>query len=285
MKSALADISRKPERHSLPSPPRRAGDTDVVQRQRWANSQITIINNSTRSELAALEAMRSHQQAVYRERLSEKNELCNKLLLRRRQEAAELRAMISNLSAAISSARSHAKTEADEARRRASASTNRLRAQRQRQREQIAALTRTLDSERHEFERDLEQITLANNAAADDKKQHVARLRVRLDNVGNKLRERKAQNDADFNEYVEKIAQLREQLQKAREDENAKQIRLVEMRKVSASTSRNLSARKDEAASLKRQCQTLTRDNEELESEIAKVENNSRIFTLDLTKL
>jgi chromosome segregation ATPase len=286
MKSALAELSRNPDRSSLPSSRvHRMESHDFEQRQQWANSQITIINSSTRSELAALEAMRSQQQEVFQEQLAEKNEQCKKLVLQRREEAAQLRSMISSLSAAISSARNQAKMQADEARRRASASTKRLRTQRRRQREQIAALRRTLDRERRQFEHDFQQVTFANSAAADDKRQHVAQLRVALENIRNKMREKQAQNDGKFNEHIEAIAQLREQLQKAREDENEKQTRLMEMRKVCASTSKKLSARKDEAASLKRQCQMLARDNEELESEIAKVENKSRAFAVDLTSL
>jgi chromosome segregation ATPase len=272
--------SRDPLRRSLP-PGRRVGDLE--ERRQWASSQIAIINRSTRNELAALDEVRRRQQEVYHERLSEKNELCQRSVEDRRAEAAELRSMISGLCAAISLARLQAKSQVDAARRRASADTKQLREQRQRQQERIAALTRTLDSERGQFEHDVEQIAVENQAA--DKRQHIARLRTALENVRKRLCERRARHDEKFNDHIKTIAQLREQLQKAREDENAKQMRLMEMRKICGSVAKQLSARKDEAASLERQSQMLEKDNEELEDEIARLEKSLEIHPSGFPKL
>jgi chromosome segregation ATPase len=209
---------------------------------------------------------------VYQQQLAEKKAVWVKLIAQRREEAAELRSMISSLSAAIASARLQAKNEIDGAKRSASVSTRRLRVQRQKQLEQIAALQQTIDAERRQYEHDLGQFAAANSSSAGERKEQIARLRVLLGNLQGKLREKQEQHEAKFGDQVLTIQELRTKLQKVRESENAKQTELMAMRKVCASMSKKLSARKDEAASLKRQFQMMKRDNEELEREITRIE-------------
>jgi chromosome segregation ATPase len=248
------------------------GDPEHQERQEWAKTQISDIDTSARMELESLETLRGQQQEMYQQQLAEKNEVWVKLIAQRREEAAELRSMISSLSAAIANARLQAKNEIDGAKRSSSVSTKRLRVQRQKQLEQIAALQQTLDAERKQYEHDLTQYAAANSSSAVEKKEHIERLRVLLANLQGKLREKQEQHEAKFADQVQAIQELRTQLQHVRESENAKQTELMSMRKVCASMSKKISARKDEAASLKRQYQMMKRDNEELEGEITRME-------------
>jgi chromosome segregation ATPase len=248
-------------------------DPEDKQRQAWAKSQIIDIDTSARTELESLEALRGQQQEIYQEQLAEKNDVWVKLIAQRREEAAQLRSMISSLSAAISSARLQAKNEIDGAKRRASASTKSLRAQHLKQLDQIATIQQTIQAERRQYEHDLSQFSAQSESAAGGKKEQIERLKVLLGNLQAKLGAKQAQNEAKFAEQVQAIQALRTQLQEVREGENAKQTELMSMRKVCASMAKRISARKDEAASLKRQYQMLKRDNEELENEINKVES------------
>jgi chromosome segregation ATPase len=247
-------------------------DADHKQRQEWAKSQIVDINSSARTELESLDVLRSQQQENYKEQVAEKHDVWVRLIAQRREEAAELRSMISSLSAAISSARLEAKNEIDGAKRKASASTKTTQLQWRKQLEQIAALEQTIEAEKRQYEHDLNQFASQSDSAADGKKDQIGRLKLTLATLQGKLRDKLAMNEAKFTEQVQGIQALREQLQQVREAENAKQTELMSMRKVCASLSKKISARKDEAASLKRQYQMMKRDNEELEGEITKME-------------
>jgi septal ring factor EnvC (AmiA/AmiB activator) len=54
--------------------------------------------------------------------------------------------------------------------------------------------------------------------------------------------------------------------------ENQKQEELVQMRKLCASVSRKISARKNEAASLKRHLAMIDKDNQELQADVMELE-------------
>jgi chromosome segregation ATPase len=278
LKATKAELSRPvdkprrsaPSRPSLPHPARE--EDELKQRQEWARTQITDINSGAKFEMESLEQLRSRQQEIYQEQLAEKSEVWEQLVNQRREEAAELRSMISSLSAAIASARSQAKVEIDDAKRKASESTRALRAKREKQIQQIAELTRTLEVERRQFDLELGQIAAASTSTVQQKQEQVSRLESTLASLHQKLREKEAENEARFKDQVRTIRELRAQLQQVREEENEKQTALMSMRKVCASTSKKISARKDEAASLKRQLAMLTRDNEELQGEIVRME-------------
>jgi chromosome segregation ATPase len=248
-------------------------EPDHKRTQEWAETKITDINTSALTELASLDALRSEQQEVYKEQLSEKNEVWVKLVDQRREEAAQLRSMIFGLSVAISGARLQAKDEIESARRNAFAGTKRLRAQSQKLAEQITVLEQTINAERRQYEHSLGLFEEQCLSVEDGKKSHKEKLKIILASLQEKLREKQAKNEEKLAEQVSTIEKLREQLQGLREAENEKQRELMSMRKACASMSQKISVRKDEAGSLKRQYRMLKRDNEELEGEIRKVES------------
>lgn len=282
LQATMTELSRKtaPVRRIEPSTvattfaPSKSTEDEAKQRQQWAKTQISDINNTARNELESLEALRGQQQEVYEREVAEKNEVWEKLVLQRKEEAAELRSMIANLSAAISTARNQAKLDIDEAKRKAAGSTQTLREQREKQLQQIAELTQTLETDRKQFEINMSQMQSSNNNTVAQKKDQIARLQATLASLRMKIAEKQKQNETKFKQQVKTIRDLRSELQKVREEENAKQNSLMSMRKLCASVSKKISARKDEAASLKRQLVMLQRDNEELQGEIVKMETS-----------
>lgn len=244
------------------------------QRQKWAKTQINEINDQAKNELESLDALRSQQQEIYQEQLAEKNELWERVVLQRREEAAELRSMISRLTTAIASARNQSKTEIQQAKRKAAESLKTVKQQREKQLKTISELTETLNKEKIQFENELKSIQNSDVNIVQQKKEQIQRLQANLSNLKIKLSQKEQESENKFKSQVRVIRELRLQLQQAREAEEDKQNELMSLRKACASISRKISARKDEAASLKRQLAMLQKDNEELQNEIDKMESN-----------
>jgi hypothetical protein len=241
-------------------------------RQEWARAQISDLNDQNRYEMESLEALRQQQQEIFQAQLSEKNEIWEKAVLEKREEAARLRSQISFLSSAISVARNEAKTDIDEARRRASESAKVIRGSREKQIQQIADLMSQIQKEKSAFEIEVSQLNSATASTTQQKKDELARHEATLAAVKQKLKDKERANDAKFRQQCRVIRDLGSQLQHVREAENQKQEELVQMRKTCASVSRRISARENEAASLKRQLAMIDKDNQELQAEIMKLE-------------
>jgi hypothetical protein len=241
-------------------------------RHEWAKTQINELNDQNRYELESLEALRQQQQQMFQAQLSEKNETWEKAVLEKREEAARLRSQISFLSSAITVARNEAKTDVDEARRRASESAKVIRASREKQIREIADLTSQIQKENASFEIEVKQLKLTIASTTQQKKEELARQEATLAAVRGKLKDKEKSNEAKFRQQCRVIRDLGYQLQLVREAENQKQEELVQMRKSCASVSRKISARKNEAASLKRQLAMIDKDNQELQAEMMKLE-------------
>jgi hypothetical protein len=241
-------------------------------RQEWAHAQITDLNDQNRHELESLETVRQQQQAMFQVQLSEKNELWEKAVLEQREEAARLRSQISFLSSAISVARNEAKTDIDEARRHASESAKVIRRSREKQIQEIADLTSQIQKEKGAFECEVNQLSSTIASTTQQKKDELARQEATLVAVKHKLKNKERANEAKFRQQCRVIRDLGGQLQQVQEAENQKQEELVQMRKMRASISRKISARNNEAASLKRQFAMINKDNQELQAEIMKLE-------------
>jgi chromosome segregation ATPase len=93
-----------------------------------------------------------------------------------------------------------------------------------------------------------------------------------LEAVKVKLKEKEKTNESKFRQQCRIIRDLRTQLEQVRETEKQRQNELMDMRKMCASVSRKISARTNEAASMKRHLAMLDKDNEELRVEIVKLE-------------
>lgn len=243
-------------------------------RQKWAKTQINEINDQAKNELESLDALRTQQQEIYQEQLAEKNELWERVVLQRREEAAELRSMISRLTTAIANARNESKTEIQQAKRKAAESLKTVRIQREKQLKAISDLTNTLNKEKIQFENELKSIQNSDVNIVQQKKEQIERLQTNLSNLRAKLAQKEQESENKFKSQVRVIRDLRLQLQQAREAEADKQNELMSLRKACASISRKISARKDEVASLKRQLAMLQKDNEELQIEVDKMESN-----------
>lgn len=254
-------------------------------RQEWTKTQINEINEQTRYEIESLDALRAQQQEIYQAQLAEKNEVWEKVVLERREEAAQLRSMISHLTSAISVARNEAKADIDEAKRRANESTKVIRATREKQIQQIADLTNAIQKEKSQFEIQAQQIMQANESSSNQKKEQLSRLQTSLLSLRSKLKDKENTNDSKFRQQAKIIRELKAQLQQVRETEKQKQLELMNMRKMCASISRKISARKDETASLKRQLAMINKDNEELQNEIVKMETQMFPQVFRSTKL
>ena len=278
LRATMAELSRKStQRKPRPSgiattftPP--PAPSEAALRQQWAKTQIQDINATTKTEMASLDALRGKQQEAYERQIAEKNEVWEKLVLQRREEAAELRSILSGLASALSTAQNQAKYDIEEAERRASESGETLREQCDQHVQQIGELTKTLESERKAFDIELAQKRSTYSASLEEKQAQIYRLQHTLEVLNGQLAEKDAQCEANLKQYVRNIRELREKLQQAREEENLRQAELMNMKKLCASLSKKISARKDEAASLKRQFTMLLRDNDEMQGDIVKME-------------
>ena len=278
LRSTMAELSRKPP----PPKPRPSGiattfpppraPTVAERRQQWAKTHIQDINATTKTEMASLDELRGRQQEAYERQITEKNEVWERLVLQRREEAAELRATLSSLASAVSTAQNQAKCDIEEAERRAAESGETLREQRDKHVQEIGDLTKTLENERRQFDMELAQKRATYAAGLEEKQNQIYRLQHTLEALNAQLAEKEMQCESNLKQHVRSIRELRERLQEAREEENLRQVELMDMKKLCASLSKKISARKDEAASLKRQFTMLLRDNDEMQGDIVKME-------------
>jgi chromosome segregation ATPase len=116
------------------------------------------------------------------------------------------------------------------------------------------------------------QLNANITSTTQQKKDELARQEATLATVKHKLKKKERANEAKFRQQCRVIRDLGGQLQQVREVENRKQEELVQMRILCASGARKISARKNEAASLKRQLAMINKDNQELQAEIMKLE-------------
>lgn len=248
------------------------GEENEKDRQEWAKNQITELNEQTKLELESIEALRARQQTHYQQQLQEKNEVWEKMILEKRAEATRLRNMITALNSEINVARSEAKADIDEAKRRAKESAKMIRANREKQIQQIAELTQAIQREKQSFDTLTRQNYTAASTSLAQKKEQLARLQSALTTMKARLREKENANSTKFRQQVRLIRDLRAQLQIQKDNEKSKQSELMSVRKMCTSISRKITAYKDETASLKRQLAMMTKDNEELQGEIVKLE-------------
>ena len=294
LKASLAELSKGADRDELAKTKRSATRTAELKsvkinenianlartveanqqnRAEWAKTQINEINDLTKNEIQSLDALRQQQQEIYQAQLAEKHEIWEKAVLERREEASQLRSMISHLTSAIQVAENEAKADIEEAKRRAAESAKVIRKERKKQIKQIADLTGRISKEQAQFEIEVKQVNQANANTTQQKKDQLARLQQTLASLKLKLKEKENANEIKFREQVRIIRDLRAQLQQAREAEKEKQAELMNLRKMCTSISRKISARKDEAASIKRQLAMVVKDNEELQNDIVKMES------------
>ncbi|OHS95118.1 hypothetical protein TRFO_38671 [Tritrichomonas foetus] len=294
LKASLAELSRGADRDELAKTKRSATRTAELKsvkinenianlartvennqqnRAEWAKTQINEINDLTKNEIQSLDALRQQQQEIYQAQLAEKHAIWEKAVLERREEVAQLKSMVSHLTSAIAVAKNEAQADIDEAKRRAAESAKVIRKERKKQIKQIADLTGQISKEQSQFELEVKQVNQANANATQQKKDQLTRLQTTLQSLKLKLKEKENANEIKFREQVRIIRDLRTQLQQARDVEKEKQAELMNLRKMCTSISRKISARKDEAASIKRQLAMVTKDNEELQNDIVKLEN------------
>lgn len=272
-RSAVQQVQQQTSKHQATlAAAAQEGEDNENDRQEWAKTQINEINEQTKAELESIESLRAKQQAYYQSQLASKNEVWDRCLLERREEANRLRAMIQTLNSDINVAKNEAKADIDEAKRRAKESAKIIRANREKQIQQIAELTAAIQKEKNTFEGTLKQTTQAASSSLAQKKEQLARLQQNLLSMKSKLREKENNNSSKFRQQVRNIRDLRSQLQVQKDAEKQKQNELMQMRKMCASVSRKISAYKDESASLKRQLAMMTKDNEEIQGEIVKLE-------------
>lgn len=293
LKASLAELQRGADRDELAKTKRTATRTAELKsvkmnentanlartveanqqnRAEWAKTQINEINDLTKNEIQSLDALMQQQQEIYQAQLAEKHEIWDKAVLERREEAANLRNMISRLTSAISVAEDEANIDVEEARRRAAESAKIIRKERKKQIKQIADLTAQIQKEQSQYELEVKQVNQSNANATQQKKDQLTRLQSTLSSLKLKLKEKENTNEVKFREQIRIIRELRAQLQQAREVEKEKQADLMRLRKECTSISRKISARKDESASIKRQLAMVHKDNEELQNDIVKLE-------------
>ena len=272
-RSAVQQIQQKTTKHKADiAAAAQEGEENENDRQEWAKTQINEINEQTKAELESIEQLRLKQQKYYESQLAAKEEVWDRQLLESREEVNKLRTMIQTLNSEINLARSEAKADIDEAKKRAKESAKIIRANREKQIQQIAELTAAIQKENNTFESTLKQTTQASSASVAQKNEQLARLQQNALSMKAKLREKENNNSSKFRQQVRIIRDQRAQLQVQKDAEKQKQNELMQLRKLCASVSRKISAYKDEAASLKRQLAMMVKDNEEIQNEIVKLE-------------
>ena len=272
-RSAVQQVQQKTTKHQADiAAAAQEGEENENDRQEWAKTQINEINEQTKAELESIEQLRLKQQKYYESQLAAKEEAWDRALMERREEVNKLRTMIQTLNSDINLARSEAKADIDEAKKRAKESAKIIRANREKQIQQIAELTSAIQKEKNTFEGTLKQTTQAASSSLAQKKEQLARLQQNFLSMKAKLREKENNNASKFRQQVRNIRDLRAQLQVQKDAEKQKQNELMQMRKMCASVSRKISAYKDESASLKRQLAMMVKDNEEIQGEIVKLE-------------
>ena len=250
----------------------KAIDDNHKSRQTWVKTQINDINEQTRQEIESIDQQRQYQQELFQAQLREKNDFYEKAVLEKREEAAKLRSMVQNLSSQLSVAKNEAKTDIEEAKRRAEESASVIKASRQQQVQQTADLVAQIDKENMSYGIEVKRLMSQNATNLQHKKDQLARLQENLQQLKSKLKEKEAANDSKFRHQYRIIKDLRAELEQVKEAERERQNDLAALRRECASVSRKISARKNEAASLKRQISVIKKDNQELQTEVVKLE-------------
>ena len=241
-------------------------------RQNWVKTQLNDINEQTRQEIESIDQQRQYQQDLFQAQLREKNDFYEKAVLEKREEAAKLRSMVQNLSSQLSVAKNEAKTDLEEAKRRAEESAGVLKETRQQQVQQTADLVAQIDKENLSYGIEMKRIMSQNASNLQHKKEQLARLQETLQQLKDKLKDKEAENDSKFRQQYRIIKDLRMELEQVKDAERERQNDLAALRRECASVSRKISARKNEAASLKRQIAVVKKDNQELQTEVVKLE-------------
>lgn len=247
-------------------------DENHKSRQTWAKTQIQDINEQTKQEIESIEQQRQYQQELFQAQLREKNEYYEKAVLQKREEAARLRSMLSSLQSQVSVIKNESRTDIEEAKRRAEESAAVIKATRQKQIQQTADLVGQIDKENMSHNIAVKQALSQNATNIQHKKDQLARLQSNFQQVQSKLKEKEGENDSKFRHQYRIIKDLRAELEHAKEIERQRQDELTVIRRECAATARKISARKNEAASLKRQIAVVMKDNQELQGEIVKLE-------------
>jgi hypothetical protein len=267
--STMAELARPPQPRRVPPPAPPPSDENVKPRRRHAVAEIAEIEALGRSELDRLASIPAQQQQLFP---AQKNDIWERLVRERREEAAGLAAIATRLSAEVAGARSRAKSDTDDAKRRAAESTRAIRVRRKQQLRLLEELTKNVETDRQQFEAELARVAAANAEAMRQKEEQIVRLQSNLETAKVKLREKQEAGAAKFKEKVHVIRELRKELSQVRELEAEKQAGLLALRQQAAVIAKRILAKKDETAAFGRQLATLIRDNEEGQREITKLE-------------
>lgn len=239
----------------------------------WIKLYTNEVNEITKNEVQSIETLKQRQQEIFQELLAEKNDQWEKEVLQRREEANQLKDMISHLNSLISIAKNEAKTDIEEAQKNAAMKAEAIRKARRRETQKIAELTAEIEKENASFELAVKQANQTNSNATQQKKDQLNRLRSVVTQLRSKLQEKEKQNDLQFRQQVKIIKDLRAQLQQARNAEKANMEELQKLKKTRLLLSRKISAQQDESISIQHQLALCIDDNEELQSDIMKLQN------------
>lgn len=120
LRSTVAELSRRPQpRGPSPTVPvlRQSAPEEEVDARPTA-SDLAEIDDAGRRELADLASIPAQQQQLFEAQIAQKNDIWERLVRERREEASGLAAIAARLGADVAGARSRAKSDADEAKRR-----------------------------------------------------------------------------------------------------------------------------------------------------------------------
>ena len=217
--------------------------------------------------------MQKNQQEIFQAQLAEKADLWEQEVLQRREEAAQLKNMITHLESLISIAKNETKADIEVAQKAADKKIQTSKKYIQKQLQLINDLTEQIEKENYNFEITVKQTNQTNSNASQQKKDQLSRLQLVAKQLKSKLKEKERNNDLQFRQQVKIIKELRLELQKSREVEKEKLEELTKLRRTQSSISRKISAQKDESTSLQHQLSLCLEDNEELQADIVKMQN------------
>lgn len=239
----------------------------------WIKTYTDEVNDLTKNELQSLDILIQNQNEIFQAQLAEKNDIWDKEILQRREEAAQLRNMITHLQSLISISKNEANTDIEEAQKRAAKSIQESRKYIRKQIQQITDLTAAIEKENTNFDLTVRQTNQTNNNATQQKKDQLARLKLVVKQLQTKLKEKEKSNEIEFRQQVKIIKEMRLQLKQCREVEKEKLEELQKLKRLRSSISRKISAQKDESASIQHQLSMCLEDNDELQDDIIKTQN------------
>jgi hypothetical protein len=207
----MAELARPPQPRRVPPPAPPPSDENVKPRRTHAVAEIAEIEALGRSELDHLASIPAQQQ-LFQAQIAQKNDIWERLVRERREEAAGLAAIATRLSAEVAGARSRAKSDTDDAKRRAAESTRAIRVRREQQLRLLVELTKNVETDRQQFEAELARVAAANAEAMRQKEEQIVRLQSNLETAKVKLREKQEAGAAKFKEKVHVIRELRKEL-------------------------------------------------------------------------